>query len=206
MDPPRVLTTDYPCRLFRNDGKTQFYGVVHEHPERSPGEGIPFSTMRGDVSFLHNGYVNEPVRRARFARNLPLLKRDREKYPHRKLNKFLMLRDIAQGIQFELEQTGGQVLQDHPTRAQAAIDLWREMLVVDPTKMVVDALQYYSMCVQVLGGGFDSKFTFACSDARAPDQSVNMEVAGKFQNSDDLSKLLSKLQLEATAKYEEKYL
>lgn len=205
-EPDKVLTVDYPCRLFRNNGVNKFYGVVHEHPETVLGTGVTFSTLRGDVKFLHNGYVDEAVRRERFRRNLPLLARDREKYPNRNLGRFLQLRDIAQGIHFELEQTHGHILHDHPARARQGIELWREILEKDPTKMIIDALQYYSMCVQVLQGGFNSKVSFNTNTEVAPDLAVNVNFEGRFDNADDLQNLFTKLQKEATSRYGEKYL
>ena len=38
-EPPGLLKTDFPARLFRNNKGIKFYGVVHEHPEMIYNEG-----------------------------------------------------------------------------------------------------------------------------------------------------------------------
>jgi hypothetical protein len=206
-NPPAVLTTDYPFRLFRRNVGVKFYGVVHEHPEIEPGKSVPNATLRHDVQFLHCGYVDEEVRRARFRRNLPLLHRDREKYPNRGLNRFLLLRDIAQGLAFELEQTGGNVLEGHPDRAQLGLKLFEEMLDSnDPVRSIIEALKYYSHCVQVTQTGFDAKLSIAFKNQFAPDLNVNLEAEGRFHSREFFNKFIQRLHQEATKQYESKYL
>ncbi len=100
VGPEQVLTTDFPCRFFRNRQGIRFYGVVHEHPETQMGKAVTHSVVRPEVKFLHCGYVDEEARRKRYQRNLPLLMRDREKYPDRELNQFLYLRDILWTLLF----------------------------------------------------------------------------------------------------------
>lgn len=205
-DPDQVLTTDFPCRLFRNSVGIKFYGVVHEHPEIESGKAIPHSAIRHDVKFLHNGYVDEEVRRNRFKRNLPLLHRDLAKHPNRGLNRFLWLRDIAQGLMFEHEQTQGVVLAGQKERAEEGIALWREMIEKDPLRMVMDSLQYYSHCVATLGVGFDVENTYRVAKDIAPDLACNTNYKGRFFNQDDYSAFTRKLEQEATRHYDSKYL
>lgn len=205
-DPDQVLTTDFPCRLFRNRKGIKFFGVVHEHPEIEPGKAIPRSALRHDVKFLHNGYVDEEVRRKRYMRNLPLLHRDLQKYPERGLNRFLWLRDIAQGLMFEHEQTQGVVLNGHRERAQEGIDMWRAMIEKDPLRMVMDSLQFYSHCVATLGLGFDAEVTYRVAKEIAPDLACNTNFKGRFATQDDYSKLIRKIEQEATRHYDSKYL
>lgn len=205
-NPPQVLTTDYPCRLFRRNGKIRFYGVVHEHPEIEPGKAIPHSTIRHDVQFLHAGYVDETVRRERFKRNLPLLYRDLEKYPDRGLNRFLFLRDIAQQLLFEQEQTQGLVVDGQPERALKGVQVWEQMLEKDPLRVVVDAVKYYSHCVAVLGRGFEAKFSLSSKTDTAPDLAVNVATEGRFLSRDHFQKFVTRLNEEATKQYESKYL
>lgn len=205
-DPDQVLTTDFPCRLFRNRKGIKFFGVVHEHPEIEPGKAIPRSALRHDVKFLHNGYVDEEVRRKRYMRNLPLLHRDLQKYPERGLNRFLMLRDIAQGLMFEHEQTKGVVLHGHKERAQEGINMWRAMIEKDPLRMVMDSLQFYSHCVATLGMGFDAEVTYRVAKEIAPDLACNTNFKGRFATQDDYSKLIRKIEQEATRHYDSKYL
>lgn len=205
-DPDQVLTTDFPCRLFRNRMGIQFYGVVHEHPEIEAGKAIPRSALRHDVKFLHSGYVDEDVRRARYVRNLPLLYRDMDKYPKRGLNKFLMLRDIAQGLMFEHEQTRGQVLEGHQDRAAKGIALYERILDEDPTRMAIDSLQFYSHCVQTMGAGFEAEVNYSVATPAAPDLACRMQFKGRFISRDHYRKLMTKIEEEATRHYESKYL
>jgi glycosyltransferase involved in cell wall biosynthesis/2-polyprenyl-3-methyl-5-hydroxy-6-metoxy-1,4-benzoquinol methylase len=205
-DPDQVLTTDFPCRLFRARKGIKFFGVVHEHPEIEVGKAIPRSALRHDVKFLHNGYVDEEVRRKRYMRNLPLLHRDLQKYPERGLNRFLMLRDIAQGLMFEHEQTQGVVLHGQKERAQEGINMWRMMVEKDPLRMVMDSLQFYSHCVATLGMGFDAEVTYRVAKEIAPDLACNTNFKGRFATQDDYSKLIRKIEQEATRHYDSKYL
>lgn len=205
-DPDQVLTTDFPCRLFRNHQGIKFYGVVHEHPEIEAGKAIPRSAVRHDVKFLHNGYVDEEVRRNRYRRNLPLLHRDLQKHPDRGLNRFLWLRDIAQGLMFEHEQTQGVVLAGQKERAEEGIELWRKMIDKDPLRMTIDSLQYYSHCVATLGAGFEAEVTYRVAKEIAPDLACNTNFKGRFFNQDDYSKLVRKIEQEATRHYDSKYL
>lgn len=205
-NPPMVLTTDYPCRLFRRNGKIRFFGVVHEHPEIEPGKAIPHSTIRHDVQFLHAGYVDETVRRARFMRNLPLLYRDLEKYPDRGLNRFLFLRDIAQQLMFEQEQTQGMVTEGQPERALKGVQVWEQMLEKDPLRIVVDAVKYYSHCVAVLGRGFEASFALNSKTDAAPDLAVKLSAEGRFFSKEHFNKFVSRVNEEATKQYESKYL
>lgn len=205
-NPPQVLTTDYPCRLFRRNGKIKFYGVVHEHPEVEPGKAIPYSAIRHDVQFLHCGYVDETVRRERFKRNLPLLYRDLEKYPDRGLNRFLFLRDIAQQLLFESEQAQGMVLEGQPERAMQGVKVWEQMLEKDPLRVVVDAVKYYSHCVAVLGRGFEAKFSMSVKTDAAPDLACNLATEGRFYSREHFQKFVTRMNEEATKQYESKYL
>lgn len=207
-DPPQVLTTDYPCRLFRNNGKIKFYGVVHEHPEVEAGKAIPFATIKTDVQFLHAGYVNESVRRKRYERNLPLLTRDIKQHPERKLNTFLWLRDIAQGIMFHVERQGGYATEAQVEQAREGIKVF-ENLVDDQAgnmRMILDSVPYYSQCVMLLQTGFDVDTTFKLSKPPHNDLNCNASIKGRFHSIACYEKLLGKLTAEATKHYESKYL
>lgn len=205
-NPPQVLTTDYPCRLFRNHGKIKFYGLVHEHPETKMGSAIPYTAIRNDAQFLHSGYVDERARRTRFHRNLPLLMRDVKENPERFINKFLLLRDIAQGIQFEMEQTGGRLLSDHAERAQRGVDVFVELMESKHLRLIVDSLQYYSHCVAILGKGFEAKVGYSVRNEHAPTLAMSTEIQARFYNREHFEKLLGKLIEESTKHYGSQYL
>lgn len=207
-DPPQVLTTDFPCRLFRNDKDIRFYGLVHEHPEVAVGKAIPHATIRHDVQFLHCGYVDEAVRRKRFDRNLPLLIRDLKAFPERKLNKFLWLRDIAQGTVFNIERQGGAVTQLDISQAREGVQLFEEMLANHEghSKMLLDAVQYYSQCVSVTQEGFDAELTFFMSKDPIKDLAARCNIKGKFHSTECFNRLVNSLLKEGSKNYESKYL
>jgi glycosyltransferase involved in cell wall biosynthesis/2-polyprenyl-3-methyl-5-hydroxy-6-metoxy-1,4-benzoquinol methylase len=205
VDPPSVLTTDYPCRLFRNHIGVRFYGVVHEHPEQTLGKAIPYSIVRPELKFLHHGYFDEATRRARYQRNLPLLMRDVAKYPNeRPLNKFLWLRDIAQSIQFDAERNGHRP--EHLEQAYQGIKLMEQIADMPQIKMISDAMPYYSLCVATTGGGFDAEVTLHTVHAAAPDLAATSNLKGRFHSRDFYLKVLNKLSQETTKHYEDRHL
>jgi glycosyltransferase involved in cell wall biosynthesis/2-polyprenyl-3-methyl-5-hydroxy-6-metoxy-1,4-benzoquinol methylase len=206
LDPAQVLTTDYPCRFYRNHRDIRFYGLVHEHPEKILGQAIPSSVMRPEVKFLHGGYRDEETRRLRYQRNLPLLLRDREAYPDRKLNKFLWLRDLAQGMIFEQEQMGGRVAPDHEARAQSGIDVFESLIEGSPPRMISDAMPYYSHCVATLGKGFEAKIEVNTMCPTAPDLAAKFSLAGRFHNRKFYQRVAAHLLEESTKEYEGRYL
>lgn len=205
VQPAGVLTTDYPARLFRNKRGVRFYGLVHEHPEDVPGKSVTPCMMAGDIQFLHAGYVTEPVRRARYHRNLPLLMRDVQENPDRILNRFLLLRDIAQGIGFDRQR--GVVSNEHVTQAQEGISIMHRMIEDKgfPLRMVLDGLQYYSVCNEVLGIGFLAKFTWATSLPMAETMSAQGTVEARVSDRATYFKLINRVAEESTQHYESQY-
>lgn len=205
VDPDQVLTTDYPCRLFRNRIGVQFYGMVHEHPEQELSKAIPFSIVRPEIKFLHHGYFDEETRRARYERNLPLLMKDVAKYQNdRPLNKFLWLRDIAQSIQFESERTGPRP--EHLERAAQGIRLMEQIAEMPQLKMISDAMPYYSLCVATTGDGFDAEMTMQVRHHAAPDLASNLSLKGRFHSREFYARLITKFSQESTKHYEDRYL
>jgi 2-polyprenyl-3-methyl-5-hydroxy-6-metoxy-1,4-benzoquinol methylase len=160
VEPGGVIKTDYPCRLFRRGRGFSFHGVVHEHPERGYNGGAGAVLLLPDVAICHNGYLTEDVRRRRFARNLPLMQRDRAAHPDRILGRFLWIRDLAHLNRFEAEQTGGGsplapmggVTAAMRARAEEAVALWRGLLAEGHTRLAVDALPYTSEAARLLAG------------------------------------------------------
>lgn len=207
VNPEQVLTTDFPCRFFRNHQGIRFYGLVHEHPESEIGKAVPHSLVRPEVKFLHCGYVDEEVRRKRYQRNLPLLMRDREKYPHRELNKFLYLRDIAQGLMFEQEQLGGGVAPHHIPRAREGIKLMEEIVsTTEHVRMISDAMPYYTHCVVTSGGGFESEVTVKTANPQAPGLAVNLSLKGAFHSREFYTRLVNRFIEEPIKRYADPYL
>lgn len=206
-NPPQVLTTDFPTRFFRRSSGAKFFGVVHEHPETETGKAIPHSLVRHDVQFLHNGYVDEITRRKRFDRNMPLLKRDIEEYPNRVLNQFLILRDITQGIMFDLERNGGNVTESHAAEARKGVELFNKLLgSKQHMRLLIDALEFYSQCVMILGEGFEAKFEFEVTKPGAESLTVKSAVKGRFKDRATYFNLLQRFAEESTKHYESKHL
>lgn len=101
---------DVPVRLYRNGIGIKFYGAIHEHCEFALDKPIDPVLILGDTKILHYGYMTESIRRHKCKdRNLPLLIKDREKYPNRLLGIVLMMRDYLNASQWEIEESRGVV-------------------------------------------------------------------------------------------------
>jgi glycosyltransferase involved in cell wall biosynthesis/2-polyprenyl-3-methyl-5-hydroxy-6-metoxy-1,4-benzoquinol methylase len=206
INPPQVLNTDYPCRLFRNRRGVQFYGVVHEHPETGLNEGMGPAFIEQAPVFSHNGYITEQVRRARFDRNFPLMERDREKYPDRILGKFLWVRDVAHACQFHLEQHNGMVIPEMREVAAEAIQIWEELLETDQVRMIEDSMQYYSLLSEVLGSELNFGIRVGASRANGGVNLLNeKETNCKFLSFDHMRKYANKIIDEKVKGYETKH-
>lgn len=204
-DPMAIIKIDLPCRLFRNGKGIQFFGRVHEHPEIKINEGLGPIMLLPHVEIAHYGYTGEAVRRKRFARNIGLLKQDREELPDRILGKFLWLRDLAQMCQYDVES--GQANQaEFQHRADAGIKLWEELLASGNNRITIDGLPFYSQLVAIKGGGFDFGFSV---DASKLNGGVHVErapiVQGHFLTKDHASKLMLALAQDKLAGYESRY-
>ena len=188
-DPPGVLTTDWPVRIFRNVEYLRFRGVVHEHPDDldnpNCGPRAAAQIAPNDFSIIHHGYTTEEVRRGRFQRNLPLIRRDRKKDPTRVLGAMLWLRDLAHLVMFEMERTGGQLTMAAVEYAKQGMAEWETLLKEADkpinARMLRDGLDYYSTLVSVLGVGFEAQLQFAAT--KEPGQKPQTPVRiGKFLN------------------------
>ncbi|MCH8346766.1 MAG: glycosyltransferase, partial [Chloroflexi bacterium] len=196
LEPKGVLKSDYPCRLFRNRRGMRFYGVVHEHPELKFNEGPGRIFMIPDVEIAHNGYVTEKARRLRFERNFPLMKRDREKYPERKLGRFLWLRDLTHQNRFDFEKFHA-VTDEMRQRADEGIAVWRALVAEGEARLATDGLPYYSDLAEMTQGPV-IEYTFAthvkalggekktANPIPAMDNPGDSSIRGLFANMDDL--------------------
>jgi len=206
QNPASCIATDYPSRLFRRDSGAKFYGVVHEHPETEIGKAIPHTHSAGDISIVHHGYVDEGTRRGRYMRNWPLLLKDLEKNPNRKLNQFLYLRDLAQGLAFEGQQTGA-VSEHMLLDAKRAVEIFERMIDEMPMlRMVLDAIPYYSAAASALGPGFHAKVAVTTRKDELPGVSAVANLEGYFHNIATYTRLLARIAKETTVNYEAKYI
>lgn len=205
QNPASCIATDYPTRLFRRDSGARFWGVVHEHPETEIGKAIPHTHSAGDISIVHHGYVDEGTRRGRYMRNWPLLLKDLEKNPNRKLNQFLYLRDLAQGLAFEGQQTGA-VSERMLLDAKRAVEIFERMIDEMPMlRMVLDAIPYYSAAASALGPGFHAKVAVTTRKDELPGVSAVANLEGYFHSIATYTRLLARIAKETTVNYEAKY-
>ncbi len=213
VDPDKVLTVDFPVRLFRNRANIQFYGVVHEHPEVGLNKGTGRNWAQQFPSFGHQGYLTEDIRRKRFQRNITLLKRDREKYPERILGKFLWVRDLAQMCGFRYEQNGGALEPCMVSWAKEGIKMYEDCLAqaTDPgplrgvmTRMLLDFHEYYSSMCMLLDEGFNVGMKLAASKLNGGiDLDQAKPVNGYFRNREQLRRFTNLLIDEGTKDFEE---
>lgn len=204
IEPPGVLRTDLPVKLFRNNRGIKFFGFVHEHPEKMLNEGVGHVSMiRNGCVVAHYGYQNEDVRRGRFTRNLALLLEDRKHNPGRHLGKMLWLRDLAQMCGYEAERNGGRVTRDMLDRAETGIALWEELLADNQLRLAVDGLEFYSPLARLFGEGFEADCVF--DTAKHGQTGRGQRVSGYFHKREHFDTLLHALISERTKDYDSKY-
>lgn len=207
-NPPQVIAVDHPTRLFRRDSGARFYGVVHEHPEVEIGKAIPHTFGLSDAYIVHHGYHDEATRRGRYMRNFPLLLRDLEKHPNRKINKFLYIRDLAQSIAFEGEQIGG-VSEGMRSKAHEVCDIFYKMIDDNPMlRMTLDALPYYTTAVATIApaSAFHATIRMETKKDELPGIKAAVNAEALFHNRETYNKLLARIAQETTVNYDPKYL
>ena len=213
MEPPGLLRTDYPCRLFRRGGGLRFFGVVHEHPcytEEKPPEHV-FLVSEG-VCIEHPGYRTEQVRRERFMRNLPLMRRDRERYPNRPLGAYLWCRDLLHLARFEAEQRGGRLTAEGAVHCAEALRLFHERLSANDTYLVLEMLPYASDATRFLhgGGGVEFRTSFDARGFGGPGApwgpQGQQQIQGYLPDAASVEKLLALLAKARLAPFAERYL
>jgi SAM-dependent methyltransferase len=197
-DPRGVPTQlDKPARLCRV-GRFKFYGKVHEHAEVGPNEGPGFCYLLGDVDIGHTGYVNEPVRRARFSRNFPLLEWDRQVNPDRKLGQFLWMRDIIHRMRY-FQEIGN--LQAARQLAEEGVQFFRQTWPDSSGDQLVggmNALGYFSEALQFLGRGLPVNIVVDIGGEQAP-------IQGVFETEDEVAALVRQLVKDKFAKRNSRY-
>lgn len=204
VDPPGLLRTDKPTRVFRNHKGIRFFGVVHEHPEVEINKGVGPAVFIPDVKISHVGYRTESVRKGRFMRNIGLMERDREKYPERILGKFLWVRDLSMMNRFEMEQNGGHVTDDIVSRSYHGMDLYEELMDIADERMLIDGMEYYSQLCAVVGGIEMSLDLNMSQDLGTMGDAPKYR--GVFRNVEVSRKFIDRVFKERTKNYGNKYL
>ena len=171
MEPAGIIRTDKPTRIFRNDRGARFYGVVHEHPETKINHGMGFVTMCSDLNIHHPSYENDEARFGRFMRNYPLMQREKQKHPDRKLGHLLLLRDNSflardfkvgrlRGPELEIiDSETGQVLSPEPSvliqyLINESTEMWEKIKGHGHPEMIMEAIQYWSLINDTAERGF----------------------------------------------------
>lgn len=193
---------DMPVRLFRNNDKLQFYGMIHEHPEEKLNEGPGLTVVIGDVHIPHVGYLIESGRKQRFARNFPMLQADIKKYPERRLQKHFIMRDEIMLCMYELQMNGGKVTPMIQARAQNVIDIYRRYFSGQGHYTNVDPISYYSQAVQLLGQGFDVSLAMSADKFEAKPNGV---LKVRFANKDDFMAELNRRASDMVQPFESRY-
>jgi hypothetical protein len=207
VEPLGCSKTDLPVRLFRNNKGIRFYGLVHEHPsiDGNPNAGVGRVTVADGMAIMHTGYSTEAIRRARFMRNFPLMKRDREVYPDRILGKFLWLRDLAHLIQYDAEHTGGRITNQMRGYAHEVIQIWRWLIDNGHVRMAHESLEYYSRAVAILGNGLEIAFDVGASKGNGGAKMQDKPTRGLFASREDAKKLMNVIMDDRTRIYEDRY-
>lgn len=191
VEPLGLLKTDLPCRLFRNGRGVRFFGRVHEHPEDGLNKALPFVTGLGDVSIAHPAYTTEAVRRQRFARNWPLMVRDRQDYPDRELGLMLWVRDCSYQVR-SIVMEGGRCSEFTLDQLIAmAEDSFHKLLEKKHLRFSLEALEYYSLMNIMLERGFfyEGAVRGATFGAGLPDNVQGTRIVGRFMDQRELRAL-----------------
>lgn len=153
---------DTPVRVFRTDRDIQFYGCVHEQPQRGDCNGDVFPALQlEEVQIAHFGYLVSGIRKKKaYQRNRPLLVKDLTAFPDRRLGKVLWLRQLAQ----DAEEIRNQFGPDDPRIRRLlgqAVGLFRQEFA-DPTdKYHAIARPFYEGALRGLNQGFEVELSMA---------------------------------------------
>jgi len=156
VEPHGSLKKDIPVRLFRNRQGMRCFGKVHEHFELAINAGVGPHVVVLPLDIHHDGYLTEPIRRGRFARNIKLLECDRLKYPDRLLGIYLYdVRDNVHMARYQMEQNGGVVDEMVQKYAWHAIETFRKHFLAKDVMLAQDGINYYGDALHILGLGIE---------------------------------------------------
>jgi 2-polyprenyl-3-methyl-5-hydroxy-6-metoxy-1,4-benzoquinol methylase/glycosyltransferase involved in cell wall biosynthesis len=161
LDAP--MHSDTPVRLFRRVPEIQFYGCVHEQPQWNDcnGDIVP-SLQLQETQLAHTGYLVEGIRRDKMKnRNFPLLVRDRERFPTRKLGQVLVLRDLVNLADFAAEQHRGHYPPYALDYLKRAIGLFEAELMDPANRYHAIARPWYEKALKTLDLGTEVELAMA---------------------------------------------
>ena len=139
------------------------HNCLHEHPELGMNMGPADILILPDVHIAHVGYLNESIRRRRFARNTPLMEMDQRVNPGRVLQKHFVMRDNMLKCHQIYNANNRQVTEEMRQLARETVDLYRKHFLGKNHYAQIDSLQYYTQALQVLDEGIDLVFHLAAA-------------------------------------------
>lgn len=156
------LTFDTPIRVFRKQPSIEFYGCVHEQPQQGDCNGdITPALQLHDVQIAHTGYLTEDIRRQKaISRNLPLLVRDGEVFPDRRLHQLLVLRDHLNLSTWSTEQHGQTTTQGY-AHLRKVVELFETHFSDPADKYYPLAYPFYEQAVKRVQGAMEVEVAFA---------------------------------------------
>lgn len=186
------FSPDVPVRLYRNGLGIRFYGVIHEHPEMRLNEGISPAVALADVNIVHDGYITEAVRRGRFLRNLPLLMKDREQYPQRRLGLVFLERDYIHLARYDMERHGGRMTDQAARYLEQAARIHRDHFRDEEDPLHGYSLPLYQGALELLGAGYEVGYFLGVGLDRAPAVSGEEIVRRRFEGETELREYLDR--------------
>jgi glycosyltransferase involved in cell wall biosynthesis/SAM-dependent methyltransferase len=158
LDAPQHFDT--PIRLFRRQPNIAFYGCVHEQPQMGDCNGdITPALQVHDVQIAHTGYMHEGIRRGKATRrNLPLLVRDREEFPDRRLGLVLVLRDLVNQALWRAEQRRGELDAESKDLFLRAVALFEQHFMDPADKFHSIARPFYETALRLMPGAMEVFF------------------------------------------------
>jgi hypothetical protein len=175
---------DMPVRIFRrkpyHGDHMRFYGIIHEHAELGLNKGPGPIVVLGDVAIMHIGYESVHVRKQRFARNYPLMRRDRKKYPERVLGLHFECRDNMLLVKERLERNGAKLDAEVRRLCEETVSIYKQHFLGKSDYVNVDTIQYYSEALRILGRGVELAFAVQEANGKALEGQV-----ARFENPED---------------------
>lgn len=197
-----TFDADLPVRMFRNNGRLRFFGMIHEHPEEKLNQGPGLTIVLSDVHIPHVGYLIESGRQVRFNRNWPMLQADIAKYPERLLQKHFIMRDEILLCTYELGQNGGRVTDAIRERCHRVIATYRQYFLGKGHFTNIDPISYYSQACTILGIGFDSVMQLRADKI---DAKPNGHLKARFATSEDFLTEVTRRAKDAARPFDGKY-
>lgn len=155
---------DIPSRIFRKAAPIRFYGCVHEQPQMHTcnGEIQPCLDLCDVVKIAHVGYLTDSGRRQKMLlRNLPLLRRDQERFPDRQLGTVLVIRDYVNLADYDRETVGGRMTAKARYGYAQAVTLFTTHFDDPAHKYHTLARPFYEAALQHLGLGWECEIAIA---------------------------------------------